>query len=99
MGITIEEQETVIQFSRNEKTAKIYTTDKTVITKLDKIYRVVNVLTEDGEEVGKEYEVDKRSISFRMDKSYTPENVQPKRHVDLEHIKKMTQKRRQKTKG
>lgn len=35
----ISEQETVIQFSRDGETMNIYTSDSTVMTKLDKIYK------------------------------------------------------------
>ena len=35
-GITVDEQETVIVFSRNGKTASVETTDPTVLTKLKK---------------------------------------------------------------
>lgn len=37
MGIGTDEQETVVQFNRNGKTATIYTSDSTVMTKLDKL--------------------------------------------------------------
>ena len=35
----ISEQETVIQFGRDGETMNIYTSDSTVMTKLDKIYK------------------------------------------------------------
>ena len=35
MGVPLEEQETVIQFNRTDSHATIYTSDSTMITKLD----------------------------------------------------------------
>ena len=35
MGVAVEEQETVIQFNRSDSHATIYTSDSTMITKLD----------------------------------------------------------------
>lgn len=73
---TIEEQETVINYYRDSDICTVYTSDSTVMTKLDKladnpdlshwkikqIYRLQN-----GELVGKTYETNKRLISFRAD--------------------------------
>lgn len=37
MGYTLDEQETVIQISRSSDKMKIWTSDKTMMTKLDKL--------------------------------------------------------------
>lgn len=37
MGLTIEEQETHINFSRGDSRAEIYTSDTTMMTKLNKL--------------------------------------------------------------
>ena len=37
MGLSIEEQETIVNFSRNDERASIYTSDSTMITKLSKL--------------------------------------------------------------
>jgi len=73
MGIPVNEQETTINFARDGKTASIYTSDSTVMTKLDKLaaqkdssYRVVELHTLSGTVVAKTYECgSKRLISFR----------------------------------
>lgn len=39
MGAPISEQETVVQFDRDGETMNIYTSDTTIMTKLDKIYK------------------------------------------------------------
>lgn len=39
MGLMIEEQETHINFSRGDERAKIYTSDTTTITRLNKLER------------------------------------------------------------
>lgn len=37
MSLCVEEQETVVNFSRNDDKAKIYTSDSTIVTKLSKL--------------------------------------------------------------
>lgn len=76
MGLSISEQETSISFMRDSDICTVYTSDNTVITKLDKLaesdkapywklkeeHRLKSV-----ELVGKTYETHKRLISFRAD--------------------------------
>ena len=77
MFITVEEQETVVQFNRAEKYATIYTSDKTMMTKLDKLvenspyYELKREEhAEDGTIVAKEYRLNEKSlVSFRSTKS------------------------------
>ena len=68
------EQDTVIQFSRDGETATVWTSDRTVMTKLDKLVKdgknkLWRLKEEsrllDGELASKTYETDKRLISFR----------------------------------
>ncbi len=74
--ITLDEQETVIQFNRTDKGATIYTSDTTMMTKLDKLcisspsnYKLDREETEDGKVVGKFYKLaDKTRVSFRSKK-------------------------------
>lgn len=85
MAIALNEQETVIQFSRDTEEATVWTSDKTVMTKLDKFceqsdaYSLVeeDVLKLTGKVFSKKYRVaDKSLISFRKNKSkreMTPE--------------------------
>ena len=76
MGIPTEEQETVIQFNRNDPHATIYTSDSTMMTKLDRMcesapenYKLDREETMDGKVVGKFYTLaDKTRVSFRSKK-------------------------------
>lgn len=72
--VPIAEQETVIQFDRDNKKCTIWTSDSTMMTKLDKLckstptyYKFVReTKTQDGNLVGKYYELlDKKLLSFR----------------------------------
>lgn len=59
------EQETIIQISRDTKTARIYTTDSRMANKLDKIYQRTSVTKNHRRIVAVEYEVPERLINFR----------------------------------
>lgn len=68
--VAIEEQETVVNFGRNDAEMTIYTTDSTMITKLDKCvltgaYKVIEEHTAQGVVIGKTYKASKRLLSFR----------------------------------
>ena len=75
MGTMVTEQETVINFSRDSSEATVYTSDSTVMTKLDKLadsenanapfWKVIKEHRVDGEIVAKTYVTNKRLISFR----------------------------------
>ncbi len=72
MKLTMEEQETIIRLERLSENAIIYTTDTTVMTKLDKKcegepdywYRTEEGFLE-GELISKTYECPKSFVSFR----------------------------------
>lgn len=69
--VPTEEQETVINYGRNDKDMTIYTTDSTTITKLDKavktgLYEVIELHTVKGVTVGKTYKAKKKLLSFRV---------------------------------
>lgn len=76
MGVPLEEQETVIQFNRTDSHATIYTSDSTMMTKLDKMceaapenYKLDREETIDGAVIGKFYTLaDKTRVSFRSKK-------------------------------
>ena len=77
MGVLIEEQETVINFSRTDGYATVWTSDTTVMNKLDKLcersdlYDLVDTGKSilDGEITSKTYRVkDKSLVSFRAKK-------------------------------
>ena len=75
-SIPLDEQETIIQFTRDQKFATIYTSDSTMITKLDKLcetapdnYKLEKSETIDGGLVSNFYRLeDKSLISFRSKK-------------------------------
>lgn len=94
MSIPINEQETTINFSRDEQGLELWTNDSTVITKMDKLcekapnyYKLVSVGKIDGEIVDKAYEVsDKTLLSFRSGKIILSEEQKQQR---AERMKKM----------
>lgn len=63
--VPTDEQETVIQFDRNDTVCHVYTTDLTVMTKLDKKYKRVKQDYVSGKPIAAYYEFDKRLLSFR----------------------------------
>lgn len=76
MGLTLREQETTITFYRDSDVCKVYTSDSTVMTKLDKLAKKAKApcwkLKEEhrlqsGELAGKTYETHKDLITFRSD--------------------------------
>lgn len=76
MGLPVFEQETTVSFSRDSDVCTVYTSDSTVMTRLDKLAESDNAphwkLKEEhkvrgGELIGKTYETHKRLISFRVD--------------------------------
>jgi hypothetical protein len=73
----LSEQETTINYNREEKTADVWTSDRTVMTKLDRLcetapenYRCIDIAkTRDGELISKRYTIaDKSLLSFRSKK-------------------------------
>ena len=82
---TLEEQETTINFSRTQDAVDVWTSDKTVMTKLDKLcnsapdfYKLVaehRAQDDVGAIMSKEYRIsDKRMLSFRsMKRNLTEE--------------------------
>ena len=74
MGFSLEEQGTVIQISRNRREVHIWTSDKTMMTKLDNLCEKSEEWTctgqnrINGEVCGKEYTADKALISFRSNR-------------------------------
>ena len=63
--VPTDEQETVIQFDRNGTVCHAYTTDLTVMTKLDKKHKRVKQDCVNGKPIAAYYEFDKRLLSFR----------------------------------
>lgn len=82
MGVPLEEQETVIQFNRTDNHATIYTSDSTMMTKLDKcvaaspdLYKLKEVhKLQEGGICGKTYILeDKKMLSLRKVKKVLSE--------------------------
>lgn len=73
MKLMIEEQETHINFSRNDERAIIYTSDTTTMTKLNKLIAMHDTewklesesKTKTGEVIGRTYSCPVQFISFR----------------------------------
>ena len=63
--LSSEEQETVISWDRVDRTARIYTTDRRYIGKLDKIYERKQIHRNADGITAVEYEVPEKLISFR----------------------------------
>lgn len=63
--VPTDEQETVIQFDRSGTVCHVYTTDSTVMTKLDKIHKRVKQDYVGGKPIAAYYEFDKKLLSFK----------------------------------
>lgn len=63
--VPTDEQETVIRFDRNSTVCHVYTTDSTMMTKLDKIHKRVRQDYINGKPIAAYYEFDKKLLSFR----------------------------------
>lgn len=63
--LSSEEQETVISWDRADRTARIYTTDRRYIGKLDKLYERKQIHRNADGITAVEYEVPEKLISFR----------------------------------
>lgn len=76
MGLMIEEQETHVNFNRNDERAMIYTSDTTMMTKFNKLvelqgteWRLESVSKlKNGELIGKTYSCPRSFVSFRKKK-------------------------------
>lgn len=74
MSVALNEQETSINFSRDKDMAEIYTSDSTVMTRLDKLAQsdacpdwkmVRQIYDRNGDLVAKVYQTKKRLVSYR----------------------------------
>lgn len=93
MYIPVEEQETVIQIDRTGDIARVYSTDATMINKLDKKYARHKVHKQNRKIVGVEYRVDKRLLSWR---TVIPKNNQTEeqRRASAERMRKLRDKKK-----
>ena len=73
-GIPMDERETVVQFGRMDGQMTIYTTDETMMTKLNKLveggeYEVIEEhKLQNGKLIGRTYQADKTLLTFRSHK-------------------------------
>lgn len=96
MGVSMEEQETHINWCRTEDGAEVFTTDRTTMTKLDRMckehpenYQCIRIdkFADNGELADKVYRIkDKTLISFRGAK-ITRELTEEQRIAAAERIK------------
>lgn len=70
MTFKTEEQETTIAFYRNDKEVVVYTSDRTMITKLSKVTNKIEVLTVDSNNntTSANFTLDIKQLSFRKAK-------------------------------
>lgn len=102
MGLSVGEQETSINFMRDSDICTVYTTDNTMITKLDKLAESNKApywrLKEEhrlqtGELIGKTYETHKRLISFRADIT-TRELTEEQKEAAADRMKEWKERKR-----
>lgn len=94
MNIPINEQETTISFARNEDSVKIWTSDSTMMTKLDKLverdsenWSSTEQKDSEGDVIAKVYSVHKKKlIAFRADKVLTEEQKEALRRSALSNF-------------
>lgn len=103
MAANLKEQETTINILRDEEMARIYTSDTTIMTKLDKLAEssscpdwklAEEIYDTEGTLVAKIYETKKRLISFR---SSVPirEMTEEQREAATERLRKWWEARKQ----
>ena len=101
MCVPVNEQETVITFSRDSNEATIYTSDTTVMTKLDKLcsssdeWKLVRIdkAKMSGNIVSKNYKVKKSLVSFRTRKTKR-EMTDEQREAAAERLRKARGKKK-----
>ena len=105
MSVAVAEQETVICISRDSEECTVYTSDSTMMTKLDKLadpnndnaplwkLKEVHRMSGTKEIVGKTYITNKRLISFRSDIK-TRELTEEQRQEAAERFRKWREQNR-----
>lgn len=98
----VAEQETHIHWMRTDSYAEVYTTDKTTMTKLDRLceespenYKLQEVGTLKGVAVSKTYRIsDKKLVSFRSRK-ITRELTEEQRQIASERMKAIVERQKE----
>lgn len=100
MSAAIFEQETSIHFMRDSDWCKVYTSDTTMMTRLDKLvaeggpWKVISVQNDmDGKLVSKIYEAPKRLVSFRA-RTVTRVMTDEQREAARERLRSFQEKAR-----
>lgn len=83
-----QEQETVIQFDRAQDEMSIWTSDTTVMTKLDKIYPRYRVQKQNRHVWAVEYLVPKRLLTFRSGNNKVSDTTKKARSDAMKTINK-----------
>ena len=83
-----QEQETVIQFDRTADDMSIWTSDTTIMTKLDKIYPRHHVQKQNRHVWAVEYLVPKRLLTFRSSKNKVSDATKKARSDAMKTINK-----------
>lgn len=100
-SVPVDEQETVISFTRNETGAEVWTNDTTVMTKLDKLIGEGWTLkdvgrTEDGDLIDKTYYAESKNLlSFRRLVKLTPAAMEARRRNIAKTVKKRAETRKE----
>ena len=110
MSVSLQEQETVINMSRDLDYADIYTSDRTVMTRLDKLAEDENCpdwsctgvqYDQNGELVAKTYRTKKSLVSYRSStpkREYTEEQMEERR-VRMRHMQEVAKQKREEKKN
>lgn len=98
MRLSVNEQETVVNFERNTDKATVYTSDQTMLTKLHKLmeknpkeWRLIDKGRIDGDVVSETFECPKRLISFRTSTA-SRVMTEEQREAAAERLKKAREK-------
>lgn len=89
--VPTDEQETVIQFDRNGTVCHVYTTDPTMMTKLDKVHKRVKQDYVNGKPIAAYYEFDKKFITFRKSIPKNNQTKEQRKHAS-DRMKKLRRK-------
>jgi len=102
MMVPVDEQEVVIQISRDESAANVYASDSRYINKFDKLceanpaeWKFIRVETCQGDVVGKFYTCPAKFVSFRRE-SRKVELTDEQKAARAERMREIQRKRREK---
>lgn len=85
MGLTLLEQETIVNFNRAEEEMQVYTCDPIIMRKLSNLpaYTLIREDKQEGQTIAMTFKADKGLLTFRSarnkKKDYTPEEMEEMR--------------------